>query len=384
MKCSIAAAMLEFVGAVLGPTLGCLATGGLAAQAPVLAPVVDTTIVVGSTPLHYSAVMIPAGVTVRFVAPGIGPASIPGMPAIVRCDGDAVIDGVMSVGGLSLISASNTRAAGWVTTGAGLPGVYCGLSPGPMPQGGRHAGTYGSVIPFSLEGGSNGGDRDIYDQWCFQYQTTYVGGFGGGTLVLHAGGRIDVSGAVTADGAYIGSGGSGGSILLRGDQGVQVMPGGSVTARGGAYPIWEPPQTYGAPGYLRLDTYGAQPLVQGTVDPAPTVVELPHLRTQSPPQTGRSWILDVLAPENAPVFLAIALRPISATATPYGPLGIYLPMASTLAMTVPQPGHDPIAGVPLPVPAAPVLVGLGLWVQGLVVPPNLPPRLTNTLSAVVQ
>ena len=124
-------------------------------------------------------------------------------------------------------------------------------------------------------------------------------------------------------------------------------------------------------------------MIQGTVIPAPTVLTLPHLRTQSPPQIGTTWILDVLAPENAPIILAVSLQAGPGTITPFGVLGINLSMSASLALTVAQPSHDPIAGVPLPVPNAPVLIGLPLWVQGLVVPQTLPPRLTNTLATVV-
>jgi hypothetical protein len=114
------------------------------------------------------------------------------------------------------------------------------------------------------------------------------------------------------------------------------------------------------------------------------VIELPHLRTQSPPQIGTTWTLDVLAPENAPIFLGVSLQPAPSTPTPFGPLGIDLTLAAILAPTVAQPGHDPIASVPLAVPLAPTLVGLNLWVQGLAIPPSLPARLTNTIAAVVQ
>jgi hypothetical protein len=257
-----------------------------------------------------------------------------------------------------------------------------------IPQGGRHAGAYGSVVPFSLEGGSPGGVLAEYDPLpsCRQFIQFHWGGFGGGTLVLLARGRIEVHGTVTADGFHPGSsGGSGGSVLLRGDAGVHVLPGGVVTARGGTFGLSSrPPETNGAPGYVRLDAWGAPPVIQGTVDPPATVIELPHLRTQSPPQIGTTWTLDVLAPENAPIFLGVSLQPAPSTPTPFGPLGIDLTLAAILAPTVAQPGHDPIASVPLAVPLAPTLVGLNLWVQGLAIPPSLPARLTNTIAAVVQ
>jgi hypothetical protein len=59
-------------------------------------------------------------------------------------------------------------------------------------------------------------------------------------------------------------------------------------------------------------------------------------------------------------------------------------LAFTLAMLVTQTGHDPIASLPLPIPNNQGLRGQALWLQALAVPPNLPPRLTNTLAVLVQ
>lgn len=354
------------------------------AQHPPLAPTSDTTIVVPFGALHYSLIHIPAGVTVKFIAPG----GVPGMPAVVLCDGDAIVHGTLSVAG----DIINDLPAGWVTTGRGADGLSCGLGPGSIywpPAGGRHAGSYGSVLPFSLEGGSPGGNLLYYsDLGCTQFASRTDGGEGGGTLVLLAEGRIEVDGTVTADGISSSSGGSGGSILLRGGAGLAVLPGGAVTARGAtaptAPPPWPPQMSSGAPGYVRLDAWGAQPAIQGTVAPAPTVLELPYLRSPSPPRIGTTWVLAVFAPENASVFVAASLTPGSGAPTPFGPLGLDLTTASFVALVVAQPGHDPVASVPWPIPNAPALVGLQVWVQALAVPAALPARLTNTLAAVLQ
>ena len=166
------------------------------AQYPPLAPTADTTIVVPSGVLHYSSIHVPAGVTVRFVAPGTGPASVPGMPAVVVCDGDAIVHGTLSL----TYDLINARPAGWVTTGAGTGGMTCGSVVYQPPGGGQHAGTYGSVLPFSLEGGSNGGGIGYWDPGCSQFLSFASGGIAGGTLVLLAGGRIEIHGTVTADG----------------------------------------------------------------------------------------------------------------------------------------------------------------------------------------
>jgi hypothetical protein len=360
-------------------------TLGPSAQHPVLAPTSNTVITAGASPLHYSAIQIPAGVTVRFVCPAGWPT--PFTPAVVHCDGDAIVHGTLSVDGGYTNGVG--FPAGVVRIGDGSWGLMCGGSYwfGQVQQGGRHAGLYGSVLPFSLEGGSWGGYREEYTSGCFQFLRESPGGRGGGTLALVADGRIEVHGRVIADGDTSGvSGGSGGSILLRGAGGVFVRPGGSVTASVVPYPglPGPPPQANGGPGYVRLDAWGTPPVIQGLVDPQPLLLELPHLRTQAPPRIGTTWVLDVFAPESSPIFVSVSLRAGTGAATPFGPLGIDLPTASGIALTVAQPGHDPFANVPLPVPNAPILIGVPLWAQTFVLPPNLPPRLSNTIATVVQ
>lgn len=353
------------------------------AQPPALAPTVDTTIVVPAGPLHYSYIDVPAGVTVRFVAPGFGWSSVPGMPAVVLCDGDVVVHGTLWLGG----DGVNDRPAGWVTLGEGSPGVYCGSVLSYPPGGARHAGTHGSVLPFSLEGGSVGGGTIYKDPACYSFLSFSEGGDAGGTLVLLAGGSIQVHGTVSANGGGGLAGGSGGSILLRGDAGVVVLPGGSVTARGGAGfpapPPWPLAFSVGERGFVRLDAWGTPPVILGTVDPTATVLELPYLRALSPPRIGTTWTIDVFAPETAWVYVAAALAPGS-VATPFGPLGLDLTVTAGIALTVPQPSHDAFATVPWRIPNSPTLIGLPLWVQAIAVPPTLPARLTNTLAVVVQ
>ena len=354
------------------------------AQYPPLAPTADTTIVVPSGVLHYSSIHVPAGVTVRFVAPGFGSSSVPGRPAVVLCDGDAIVHGTLSL----TYDLINARPAGWVTTGEGSWGTTCGSVVLTPPGGGQHAGTYGSVLPFSLEGGSLGGGVGYWDPGCSQFLSFAFGGIAGGTLVLLAGGRIEIHGTVTADGGGGLSGGSGGSILLRGDAGVIVLPGGSVTARGGlALPAplpWSASYSYGAAGFVRLDAWGALPVILGTVAPAPTELELPYLRSLSQPTIGTTWTIDVFAPDTAWVYVAASLTPGSGIPTPWGPLGLDLATTAGIALTVPQPSHDPVANVPWPIPNVPALIGLSLWIQAFVAPPMLPARLTNTLAVVVQ
>jgi hypothetical protein len=356
------------------------------AQYPPLAPTTNTTIVVPSGVMHYGSIHIPAGVTVRFVAPLFGPASIPGMPAIVLCDGDAIVHGKLSLTGDSV---NNDRPAGWVTTGEGAIGTVCGPLPIQPPEGGRH--DYGSVLPFSLEGGSPGGDLWFWDSNCLQFQYAYSGGKGGGTLVLLAGGSIEIHGTVTADGrSSSAGGGSGGSIRLRGYGGVHVLPGGTVTARGGTAPVppapWLPGMSMGHDGHVRLDAWGAPPVVQGTVSPPPMMLQLPYLRAQSQPTVGTTWTYEIYAPQTGFVYVAAALAPGSGLSTPFGPLGVDVATFVSLGVTSAQPSliHDPHVIVPWPIPNSPALVGFAMWLQALSAPQSLPARLTNTIAVVVQ
>lgn len=361
------------------------------AQNPALSPTADTTIVVTGA-LLYSSIHVPSGVTVRFVSSLTTGSSV---PSVVSCDSDAIIHGTLSVAGDVAYVAPFTPPAGWVTTGQGGNGVRCTSSLGGSyywpPAGGRHAGDYGTVVPFSLEGGSPGGGLvQYFDQGqipCGLYAGLSPGGPGGGTLALLAKGRIEVYGTITADGfstSY--SGGSGGSILLRGEAGVSVLPSGVVTARGGTY-FSAPTGTYGGPGLIRIDAYGAPPVIQGSVVPVPTVLELPYLRQVVPPQIGASALLQVFAPETpaTAVIFSASLFPGPGTPTPFGILGIDPPTSASLGLTYVQSGHDPRATLTWPIPNAPSLVGLQLWIQGVAyaLTLTLPVRLTNTVATTV-
>jgi hypothetical protein len=369
------------IGALLAVVVG--AAADLPAQHPPLAPTSNVTIVVTGT-LHYSSILVPAGVSVRFELPT--GTQQPVSAAIVLCDGAATVNGTLDVSGWT---SSGGRPPGEVSLGAGSSGSECWL-PGfgfyYPPSGGAHAGAYGSALPFSLAGGSPGGSMFHYGGG-FPSSCSYLnwigwGGGGGGTLVLLAGGPIDIGGVVRANGGTGEGGGSGGSVLLRSSAGITIRPGATVDARGG----WgmSSGTTYGDPGYIRFDAWASQPIVQGTVNPVPLVLELPHLRTQSPPSIGTAWILDIFAPENAPVYLAASPAPGNGASTPFGLLGIDLATASSLVVAAPQPSHDPVTSVTWTIPNAPSLIGLSLWVQALTAPNALPARLTNTIQAVVQ
>ena len=200
----------------------------LQAQPPALAPTSSTMIATGGS-LHYSSILIPAGVTVQFT--GVA-------PAVVLCDGDCIVHGTLSAAAIG-----TTDGPGAVTQGIGFPGAFCpsfctpfgctcwgySMLPGP----GVHHGAYGSAIPFSLLGGSPSGSLLTYlssnpvaSVCCDVFLGIAPGGGGGGTLAVIAGGLIDIDGVVDVRGGAGPGNGSAGSLLLRGAGGTMLRPGG--------------------------------------------------------------------------------------------------------------------------------------------------------------
>jgi hypothetical protein len=197
----------------------------------------------------------------------------------------------------------------------------------------------------------------------------------GGTLVVIADGFIDIGGVVDVRGG-VGGGwnGSAGSLLLRGSGGIVLRPSGQLLAGLGSQG-----------GEVRLDSWGNPPLVQGSImAPAPVVLALPHLHTSSAPVIGTTWSLDVFAPANTVAFVAAATQPAVSAQTPFGILEIDLASGAIVGIATSVPGHDSRATIPWAIPNQPQLIGVPLWVQGLAWPASLPPRLSNTIAAVVQ
>ena len=343
--------------------------GLLRAQFPVLAPTDHTPIDVDPVQgqLVYSSIHIPAGVIVAFTG---------NYPVRIRVMGDVRIDGVLSVSPSFTPWWYTQSGPGFVTTGVGAPGSMYGtwypifggyIYSGSYGASARHSTLYGTAIPFDLAGGSPGGDTIYIPAWA---NSVTPGGTAGGTLVIEATGRIDVGGYVEASGGWSGSvnphsQGSGGSILLRGNQGLTVAPTGTVRAL---------PE-----GIIRLDNYGTAPQVLGTVQPPATVVQQPDLAEVQAPILGGTWELRTIAPRGDVVFLAASFQPGSGS-NAYGTYGIDLGNAITFTVVAaPTTGHDPIGTFQLPVPNVPQLAGLDLWVQGLNWFSTQPPRYTPTL-----
>jgi hypothetical protein len=306
----------------------------------------------------------------------------------VICDGDCIVHGTLSASAVGTMDGP-----GAVTLGIGAPGSSCLSFCIPFgcfcfghyfPQGpGVHHGNYGSAIPFSLLGGSPGGSMvwrgSSYPQGfvcCDLYSGMTPGGGGGGTLAVIASGVIDIDGIVDVRGSSSGSVGSAGSLLLRGDGGMLLRPSGQVLADG-------PGAANG--GEVRLDAWGALPVVQGTIlAPNPRLVALPHLRAASPPAIGATWSIDVFAPTNAIVFLAAATQRGLGLPTAFGTLDIDLASGAIVGPAPSSTGHDPSATFAWAIPNLPQLIGAQVWLQGLAWPATLAPRLTNAISAIVQ
>ena len=90
---------------------------GLVAQVGPLNPTASTVIHVPAGGLHYSSINIPAGVVVNFME--IGGAGV--LPAVIRCDGDAVVDGTLSASA-ELLRRARGPAPRATTTSAGSRG----------------------------------------------------------------------------------------------------------------------------------------------------------------------------------------------------------------------------------------------------------------------
>ncbi|MCA8973412.1 MAG: hypothetical protein KDC98_01755 [Planctomycetes bacterium] len=347
----------------------------VAAQHPVLNPTSNLTLYTLPTQgqFAFSSIDIPAGVRVNFNGDH---------PVQIRCDGDAVIRGQLDVD-----ASFSTSGPGATLAGSGSPGVAYGIGcygTSVTPGNGIHVGNWGQAVPFSLIGGSPGGETTFYSTLFGSNCLTglrSMGGGGGGTIVLEAGGRIDVYGRVSANGASGGwstSVGSGGSLLLRGLGGLTVHSSGLVQATA----IPTVPNSYA--GVIRLEAYGAAPVLIGLVDPPPITFRLPRLEEMSPPIIGNQWGVRVQAPRGDGVFLAASFRPGSYTG-PYGVVGIDVPTAITFALaTMPGTGHDPLVTNQLAVPLVPGLIGLDLWTAGLDWYTVLPPRYTNTIHSTVR
>jgi len=250
----------------------------------------------------------------------------------------------------------------------------------------------GSAFPFTLIGGSGGGGACGTGSTKAGNMGGYGGG-GGGVIVILADGAIRISGTITADGGdsweavtskvgiHAGGPGAGGSILLRSMRSVTVDKTGLVRALGGH--VW-PKITYGrygGKGFVRFDSYGSAPVIQGKVEPKPMALELPHIVETIPPRLGRVFGISCASVPGDLVAIFISKRGAKIS-TPFGVLRLD-PSANFFllgALGVPATGHDPIGSQMIAVHTDPRLIGLGIHIQAInLITKSGRPRLSNAL-----
>jgi hypothetical protein len=226
--------------------------------------------------------------------------------------------------------------------------------------------TYGSALPFDLRGGSGGGGAAQISFSVPPYNATG----GGGTIVLLAGGSIQVAGAIRAQGgkfgapvpppgvASFGGYGAGGSILIRSLQFVQVT--GVLDARSG--------NNLGGEGFIRVDSYSAfgAPTLTGAVQPAPYVTTMPHLAALAPAQIGHVYPIRCASAPGDDVTLYVSLGTASIPVPPFGTVLLDPTLLWSFGShTVPATGHDPLATIDIPIPNEAWLVGVTFYAQAI-------------------
>lgn len=180
-----------------------------------------------------------------------------------------------------------------------------------MPDKEAACGGGGGIFPCFL---GSGGGSSIHDARAAQLR--HAGSGGGGAVLLLADGGITVRGAVSArggnaasvawSGTIVGGGaGAGGSILVRSARGVVVT--GGIDARGGVGQAGG--GGAGGNGFVRIESYGAAPVLGFGIAPPPSWAELPSLRQTDAPRRGATWQLTAVAMPADPVFLFLSLAP---------------------------------------------------------------------------
>lgn len=377
-------------GSLVGPTVAQIGGNG---SDGVFAPTVDVVLPTNRGAYNFQSITIPAGVTVTLQG---------SQPALVYSQGQVSIDGVLHAGGGHAVSG--TPGSGGPGGFAGGPPMLAGAGPGggvggyfqtsllsTNGSGGGHAtpggpgrlvrggSAYGTDLPFELVGGSGGGGG--------AFAAAGAGGGGGGVLVVLSDGPVTIRGTVSARGGdpwaypgYEGGGGAGGSILVRSVLMVTVASSATVDARGGVA------SAAGGDGFVRLDAFGGAPQVAGSVTPAPRLLALPDLRATNTPVVGGTWRLQALTAPNDRAMLFLSAGLVSIPFPPFGTLRLD-PVAGIVlvaAATAPA-GIDPIAGLAVPIPGDPRLVGLTFHGQAVNLLTTLPtPRFTGVVSGTIR
>ncbi|MDO8349243.1 MAG: hypothetical protein Q7T30_03330, partial [Planctomycetota bacterium] len=202
------------VGIVIATTQFLPAQGYGNGSSGALAPTSDITLdtTANSGVFQFTSIAIPTGVTVHLVGSN---------PARLLCQGAVTIAGVLEGDGQGSRWVGSSHVNGhvggpgghaggaWQQNGAGPGGGGAGIGIYPAIWGGSasHATvgvitnpfvpaspTYGSALPFDVNGGSGGGGAGMGHMSCFGPPASG----GGGVIVILAGGSIDVTGTVRA------------------------------------------------------------------------------------------------------------------------------------------------------------------------------------------
>ncbi len=327
---------------VIAQTFGSGSTGSDGA----FAPTGDTILPVPASGIfNFTTVHIPAGVTVRFTP------NSSNTPLTILATGDVTVAGTIDVSGGNGLAGSATGPT-INLGGVGGPGGFAGgqgqargsssgITGGQGPGGGTHGAnaTYGAPTEFvsllPLFGGSGGGGGPSTAQ---EFNGASGGG-GGGALVLASSTRINISGAIRANGgdrgpafpcSYSAGSGSGGAIRLVASE---IIGAGSLEALGG--PGVAGCAQPGGDGRIRLEavTLGfagtSTPIFSSasaagpvTVSSTPAVMNLPTLTISSvggiatPTASGGSFTsADLVLPQGTTNPVPIVL---TATNTPVG------------------------------------------------------------------
>ncbi|MFO1050869.1 MAG: hypothetical protein U1F36_01480 [Planctomycetota bacterium] len=373
--------------------------GGTGADG-VFHPQADVTLDTTTRPggWDFITVTIPPGVTVRLV--GTNPAILRSQGP-VRIDGNLDADGFPPIGGIGGAPGPGGYAGGDAgSPGAGPAGGAGGsYSPFGISAGtpGGHAtpgfrlgvpstGTYGDDWVFDLRGGSGAGGNTWPLSWGPPWGVG--GGGGGGVVVVLTDSTLDLAGFVSARGPQpaTSSPGAAGGIFLRALDVVTIH----ATARIDAAGIQDLFGFSGSgDGYVRLDGYGASPVIAAgaTITPAPLSLAVPAMRHAQPPQVGVVYVVEAATGPGDNVAFFVATGSANIPLPPIGTLELDPTLTLLLGTAVaPNVAPDPQATSSLLVPNNPALVGLHLWLQCInaLTPIAAGPRLSNAIATQIR
>jgi hypothetical protein len=195
---------------------------------------------------NYTDILVPSGMTVKFLRNAANTPVIWLASGFVQIDGTVDVSGSESAGGPGGYDGADGLMVNGQGPGGGFP---------PDQIGGRYFGTYGNPQIEPLIGGSGGGRVYPYGN---------PGSGGGGAVLISASRDIQVNGSILANSSYVygqvGSG-SGGAIKLVADR---IFGSGSLQAiTGGSQYGYN-----GTPGRIRIEAYETDMVDNGSPLPS--------------------------------------------------------------------------------------------------------------------